>query len=103
MKPILTVIALTNLIFAAAAIAQRQPVLKQVDLPHAYYWREMYIPQLTTGPSSVTWSPDSKTLAFAMAGSIWRQTLDGDTAQQLTDGPGYHYQPDWSADGRWIV
>ena len=24
-------------------------------------------------------------------------------AQELTSGPGYDYQPDWSSDGRWIV
>ena len=23
--------------------AAREPVLKQVDLPHSYYWRELYI------------------------------------------------------------
>ena len=35
---------------AAPALAEREPVLKQVDLPHSYYWRELYLPQLTTGP-----------------------------------------------------
>jgi TolB protein len=34
-------------------VAQRDPVLKQIDLPHSYYYREMYLPQLTTGPSAV--------------------------------------------------
>ena len=38
-----------------------------------------------------------------MAGSLWRQRLDSTTAMQLTDGPGYDYQPDWSPDGRSIV
>jgi hypothetical protein len=27
-------------------LAQREPVLKQIDLPHPYYFREMYLPQL---------------------------------------------------------
>ena len=31
------------------AADEREPVLKQVDLPHSYYWRELYLPQLTTG------------------------------------------------------
>jgi TolB protein len=83
--------------------AQRKPVLPQIDLPHAYYFREMYLPQLTSGPSSVAWSPDSKELAYSMAGSLWRQKIDSTTAQQLTDGPGYDYQPDWSPDGKHIV
>ena len=52
-------------------VAQREPVLKQIDLPHAYYYREMYLPQLTTGPSAAAWSPDSRTLIYSMAGSLW--------------------------------
>ena len=86
-----------------ASFAQREPVLKQIDLPHSYYYREMYLPQLTTGPSSAAWSPDSKTLVYSMAGSLWRQELGSLTAEQLTAGPGYDYQPDWSSDGNWIV
>lgn len=88
---------------SAAAFAAREPVLKQIALPHPYYYREMYLPQLTSGPSSVGWSPDSKEVVYSMAGSLWRQRLDSGTAEQLTAGPGYDYQPDWSHDGRWIV
>ena len=43
---------------------QRESVLKQVRVPHSYYWREMYVPQVTSGPSAVTWSPDGKAIAF---------------------------------------
>ncbi len=74
-----------------------------IDLPHSYYYREMYLPQLTSGPSALAWSPDSRELVYSMAGSLWRQRLDSGTAQQLTDGAGYDYQPDWSPDGRFIV
>jgi TolB protein len=87
-------------------LAQREPVLKQIDLPHSYYYREMYLPQLTTGPSAVAWSPDSRRLVYSMAGSLWRQELGSTKAEQLTAGPGgYDYQPDWStnSDGRWVV
>jgi TolB protein len=83
--------------------AQRRPVLQQIDLPHPYYFREMYLPQLTSGPGSVAWSPDSKEVVYSMAGSLWRQKIDSKTAQQVTDGPGYDYQPDWSPDGKSIV
>src|SRR5450631_4910022 len=76
-------------------LAQREPVLPQIDLPHPYYYREMYLPQLTSGPSSVCWSPDSTEVVYSMAGSLWRQRIDSKTAQQLTDGAGYDYQPDW--------
>ena len=83
--------------------AQRKPVLPQIDLPHPYYFREMYLPQLTSGPSSLTWSPDSKEVVYSMAGSLWRQKIDSTEAQQITDGPGYDYQPDWSPDGKSVV
>src|SRR5258708_34905201 len=63
----------------------------------------MYLPQPTTGPSSVAWMPDSGALVFSMAGSLWRQQIGTETAQQLTAGAGYDYQPDCSPDGRWIV
>jgi len=96
--------ALALLVAAATpAAAQRQPVLKQVDVPHAYYWREMYVPQVTSGPSAATWSPDGRELIYAMQGSLWRQRLGSGVAQQLTAGPGYDYQPDWSPDGRFVV
>jgi len=34
--------------------AQRGPVLRQIKVPHSYYYREMYLPQLTSGPSALT-------------------------------------------------
>ncbi len=84
-------------------LGQRRPVLPQIDLPHPYYYRELYLPQLTSGPSSLTWAPNSKELVYSMAGSLWRQKLDSKEAVQITDGPGYDYQPDWSPDGKSIV
>jgi TolB protein len=96
---LLVVLCLTSL----PLMAQREPVLKQIDLPHPYYYREMYLPQLTTGPSSVAWLPDSRTLVYSMAGSLWKQQLDSHDAEQLTAGLGYDYQPDCSRDGRWVV
>jgi Tol biopolymer transport system component len=83
--------------------AQRRPVLPQIDEPHSYYYRELYLPQLTSGPSSLSWSPDSQELLYSMGGSLWRQRLDRKEAAQLTDGPGYDYQPDWSPDGQFVI
>ena len=85
------------------AIAARMPVLAQIDLPHNYYYREMYLPQLTTGPSALTFSPDGKELVYSMGGSLWRQAIGSNEASELTHAKGYDYQPDWSPDGRHIV
>jgi TolB protein len=85
------------------ALAQRRPVLSQIDEPHPYYYRELYLPQLTSGPSSLSWSSDSQELVYSMAGSLWRQKLNATEAVQLTDGPGYDYQPDWSPDGKSVI
>jgi TolB protein len=90
-------------LFVVPTFAQRRPVLPQIDEPHPYYYRELYLPQLTSGPSSLSWGPDSKELIYSMAGSLWRQKLDSEVATQLADGAGYGYQPDWSPDGKSVV
>src|SRR5467141_4172989 len=91
------------LVVSVLSLAQRAPVLNQIDAPHPYYFREMYLPQLTTGPSSLAWSPDSRSVVYSMAGSLWLQQIDSQTAEQLTAGAGYDYQPDCSPDGHWVV
>ena len=95
-------LAVVSLLSIPAA-AQRQTVLKQIRVPHNYYYREMYLPQVTSGPASASWSPDGRELVYAMQGSLWRQRLGSTEAVQLTDGPGYDHQPDWSLDGQFVV
>ncbi len=101
----LALVALAGVIPAPVA-AQRETVLKQVAEPHNYYFREMYLPQVTTGPAWVTWSPDGQSVIVAMAGELWRLPLGADslgTAVQLTTGPGYAHQPEWSPDGERVI
>jgi TolB protein len=86
---------------AVAAGPTRVPVLGQIALPHNYYYRELYLPQLTSGPSSVAWTPGGA-VVYSMQGSLWRQRTDSGVAEQLTDGGG-DYQPDCSPDGRSVV
>lgn len=82
----------------------REPVLKQVDLPHSYYWRELYLPQLTSGPSAVSFVPDGNTLIYSIGGSLWRQRIGEEMAEELTHPvSAYDYQPDVSGDGRSVV
>ncbi|HET6940660.1 MAG TPA: CehA/McbA family metallohydrolase [Sphingomicrobium sp.] len=100
-----TIVSAVLLLGGAQAVeAEREPVLKQVDLPHTYYWRELYIPQLTTGPSSVAFMPDGKALIYSMGGSLWRQAIGSDEAVELTHPQAaYDYHPDVAPDGRSLV
>ena len=95
--------AAVSVALSAGAPPQRLPVLRQIDLPHNYYFREMYLPQLTSGPSAVAFTPDGQALVYSMQGSLWRQRLDSGVAEQLTAGPGYDYQPDVSPNGKQVV
>jgi len=91
------------LLATTMAFADRAPVLKQIKVPHDYYYREMYLPQLTTGPSALSWSPDGRMLVYSMAGSLWKQEIGSTTAEELTASPGYDFEPDWSPDGKTVV
>jgi TolB protein len=102
--------ALAPLLLAAsgllpgAAQAAREAVLSQVKLPHNYYWRELYIPQLTTGPSAAAFLPGGDELVYSMAGSLWRQSIAGGEAVELTHPyAAYDYQPDVARDGKRVV
>ena len=96
-------LALLALAPSATRAAGREPVLPQIRVPHSYYYREMYLPQATSGPSAVAWSPDGKELVTSMQGRLWRLRLGTDLAEELTTGGSYDYQPDWSPDGRSIA
>src|SRR5262245_29143549 len=98
-----SILALAGAGLMLRAGAERLPVLKQIDEPHPYYYREMYLPQVTSGPSVAAWSPDGTELVYAMQGTLWRQRIGSREAVQLTDGPGYDSEPDWSPDGKRIL
>lgn len=98
-------LAVAALLAAGAAPgAGREPVLSQVRLPHNYYWRELYIPQLTTGPSSVAFMPSGDEVIYGMEGSLWRQKIGTTEAQEITHAAGaYDHQPDVAPDGKSVV
>jgi len=97
-------VILVAVLGGVTAHADREPVLKQVELPHSYYWRELYLPQLTTGPSAVSFMPDGASVVYSMGGSLWRQALDSEEATELTHPRGaYDYQPDVGRNGGSVV
>src|ERR1700686_2215480 len=88
MKSLFRAILAAALLSSTLAQAERLPVLQQIDLPHPYYFREMYLPQLTSGPSSLAWSPDSSELIYSMAGSLWRQKIGATASATAGAGAG---------------
>ncbi len=62
-----------------------------------------YVPQATSTPWRPAWSPDGKTLAFSMAGSLWKIGVGDRTAYEVTANRTYDSSPAWSPDGRWIA
>ncbi len=52
---------------------------------------------------SVAVSPDGKTLAIDMQGSIWTLPASGGVARRITDIYNDARQPSWSPDGKWIA
>jgi dipeptidyl aminopeptidase/acylaminoacyl peptidase len=63
------------------------------------------------GKSGLTWSPDSRKIAYSSGGSIWSVNADGGQPKRLTrtlPGEGDPRQsgdraPQWSPKGRWIL
>src|SRR6185503_12655278 len=91
------------LLLVSLAPAQTQRRVFSRIMTGEPYTLECYLPQITNGPNFPSWSPDGKSIAFAMKGSIWRIRLGETTAYELTSGPGYDSMPAWSPDGNWIV
>jgi hypothetical protein len=70
------------LLFSAwPVLAEREPVSAQIQLPHNYYYREMYLPPLTIGVDIFArWQG----AGLQYGGSLWRQTIGSDQARELT-------------------
>ncbi|MCC6588639.1 MAG: CehA/McbA family metallohydrolase [Bryobacterales bacterium] len=66
---------------------------------HNYY----FPPAPSSTPWWPSWSPDGRSIAFAMHGSIWKVDLATSIATQLTYGAKYHSSPEWSPDGKWLI
>jgi Tol biopolymer transport system component len=52
---------------------------------------------------AVAVSPDGKTLAIDLQGSIWTLPSTGGDAKRITDVFNDARQPVWSPDGKWIA
>ena len=48
-------------------------------------------------------SPDGKTLVFNAVGYLWKKTLPNGKPKRLTQGTDFEFEPDFSADGKYLV
>jgi len=82
----------------ALALGQRKPVLPQIDLPHPLLLRELYLPQMTSGPARRRGRPTgsgwSTPCRASSGGSAWMVRSRSSSPTRRTD-----HQPDWSPDG----
>jgi len=98
---LLTTIAVTNASGQTSEAApEPYPAVKHGTL----YMYSYYIPPAPgSTPWAPCWSPDGKSIAVGMQGSIWRVDPQTGSAAELTSSTGYAASPDWSRDGKWIV
>ena len=88
---------------AILALAAASPVAGPSRFGFSDRVERHLFPEVTTGPSEPTWSPDGKWIAFSMQGDIWKVPAEGGEAVALTQGPWYFFEPEWSPDGRSIA
>ena len=102
----LLTVLLIGLSLGSPAPAERAPVLQQIKVPHDYYFREMYLPQVSSGPQSPAWSPDGKKIAYVSDVSgeqqVWLIGQDGasDPVALTTDNDTWIGDLTWSADSK---
>src|SRR6476620_215286 len=98
--PALFLTTWTTTLTAQRAAPAPYPAVKHGTL----YMYSYYIPPAPgSTPWAPCWSPDGKSIAVGMQGSIWRVEPQTGKAVELTAGAGYAGAPDWSPDGKWIV
>jgi len=102
-KSVALVSLLSSSLVLSAQMQTAYPSTTKVVGGAQMYMESMYLPPVTTGPWSPSWSPDGTRIAFAMAGSIWTVDRNGGVANQLTGDRDYDCEPSWSPDGKTIA
>ena len=95
-------VAIIGVLAAAAVLGQGTPY------PNARtggnYMHNYYLPPAPSStPWAPAWSPDGRSIAVAMSGSIWKVDPATGIATEITYDGKYHSMPSWSPDGNWIV
>jgi len=95
-------VAIIGVLAAATVLGQGTPY------PNARtggnYMHNYYLPPAPSStPWAPAWSPDGRSIAVAMSGSIWKVDSATGIATEITYDGKYHSMPSWSPDGNWIV
>jgi dipeptidyl aminopeptidase/acylaminoacyl peptidase len=80
-----------------------QPIYPSAKTGFTYMYNYYFPPAGSSTPWWPSWSPDGKSLAFAMAGSIWTVRVGESAAREIAYAKQYLSSPEWSPDGRWLV
>ena len=100
---VVAALAVAAFVAAAGLLAQERRTYPSArtggNYMHAYYLP----PAPSSTPWAPSWSPDGKSIAVGMSGSIWKVDPASGVAAELTYDRKYHSSPDWSPDGKWII
>jgi TolB protein len=92
------------LVVALAQVLWCQRTLYPAAKDGGNYMHNYYVPPAPSSyPWAPDWSPDGKSLAVSLLGSIWKVDAESGDATQLTYNKRYHSSPNWSPDGKWII
>lgn len=68
------------------------------------YMHNFYLPPaVNSTPWAPAWSPDGRSIAVSMQGSIWSVGVESGAAVELVGGPSYYSSPSYSPDGQWLI
>jgi TolB protein len=96
--------AVAGVLVAAASVIGQSPRTYPSARTGGNYMYNYYLPPAPSStPWAPAWSPDGKSIAVAMSGSIWNVDPQSGVAQEMTYDTNYHSMPAWSPDGKWIV
>ncbi|MCC6291225.1 MAG: CehA/McbA family metallohydrolase [Bryobacterales bacterium] len=96
-------IVLTLILLAAVHPLSAQRVYPAAKQGGQYMHNYYISPAPSTTPWAPAWSPDGRSIAVAMHGSIWRVDPASGAATEITYGKSYHSSPAWSPDGNWLI